>query len=111
MDLARASSKAYKGNPFVATAAIGVDMFPHTHHKEMVLLFERIVDPVVAETPVVDVAMTPVVNDAETPVVDVVVRPVVDDAVTDAAIAVEAVANDAVESEVTDADVTVETAQ
>lgn len=25
-------------------SAIGVDMFPHTHHKEMVLLFERTVD-------------------------------------------------------------------
>lgn len=44
VDLARPSSKAYKGNPFVATAAIGVDMFPHTHHKEMVLLFERVAD-------------------------------------------------------------------
>lgn len=32
------------GNPFVMTKAIGVDMFPHTHHKEMVMLFERTVD-------------------------------------------------------------------
>lgn len=44
VDLSRPASKAYKGQPFVATAAVGVDMFPHTHHKEMVLLFERVVD-------------------------------------------------------------------
>lgn len=64
LDLARPSSKQYKGkvmlslclcfflnyfhmasgNPFVVKAAVGVDMFPHTHHKEMVLLFERTVD-------------------------------------------------------------------
>lgn len=49
LDLARPSSKQYKGNPFVVTAAVGVDMFPHTHHKEMVLLFERTVDEVVDE--------------------------------------------------------------
>lgn len=34
------------GDPFVPTAAIGVDMFPHTHHKEMVLLFERKTDDI-----------------------------------------------------------------
>lgn len=46
VDLARPCSKSYRGNPFRATAAVGVDMFPQTHHSEMVLLFERIKDEV-----------------------------------------------------------------
>ncbi|KAG4071923.1 hypothetical protein HA402_006084 [Bradysia odoriphaga] len=44
VDLARPYSKQYKGNPFVAKLVKGVDMFPHTQHKEMILLFERIKD-------------------------------------------------------------------
>lgn len=43
IDLARPCSKTLKGDPFVVTQAVGVDMFPHTDHKEMVLLFERFV--------------------------------------------------------------------
>lgn len=44
------------------TLAVGVDMFPQTHHKEMVLLFERIKDaeeamiteePSIESTPIV----------------------------------------------------------
>lgn len=49
VDLARPCSKSYRGNPFRATAAIGVDMFPQTHHSEMVLLFERVQDEIVEE--------------------------------------------------------------
>lgn len=62
IDLARPCSKSYKGsvilivffflvymdiilgNPFVPKIAVGVDMFPHTYHKEMVVLFERVKD-------------------------------------------------------------------
>lgn len=32
----------FSGEPFVAVSAVGVDMFPHTNHKELVILFERI---------------------------------------------------------------------
>jgi len=44
-DLARPCSKTLKGEPFLLTKAVGVDMFPHTDHKEMVLLFERLIEP------------------------------------------------------------------
>lgn len=44
IDLARPCSKTLKGEPFILTKAVGVDMFPHTEHKEMVLLFERFLD-------------------------------------------------------------------
>ncbi|KAJ6645561.1 tRNA (uracil-5-)-methyltransferase like A [Pseudolycoriella hygida] len=44
VDLARPLSKTYKGNPFIAKCVMGVDMFPHTQHKEMIILFERIKD-------------------------------------------------------------------
>lgn len=44
IDLARPCSKTLKGEPFVITKAVGVDMFPHTEHKEMILLFERVLD-------------------------------------------------------------------
>lgn len=46
------------GNPFVPTAAVGVDMFPYTHHCEMVILFERqpdVVDDSMNETPSITV--------------------------------------------------------
>lgn len=51
IDFARPCSKTLKGEPFIVTQAGGVDVFPHTAHKEMVLLFERVVDdkPSVAE--------------------------------------------------------------
>lgn len=50
IDLARPRSKTLKGEPFVVTKAVSVDMFPHTDHKEMVLLFERLIEPQVETT-------------------------------------------------------------
>ncbi|XP_059052002.1 tRNA (uracil-5-)-methyltransferase homolog A [Achroia grisella] len=40
-DLARQSSKTLRGAPFVPVRAVPVDMFPHTKHVELVILFER----------------------------------------------------------------------
>ncbi|XP_075541207.1 tRNA (uracil-5-)-methyltransferase homolog A [Dermacentor variabilis] len=42
LDLARAASNNYRGDPFVLTKAVPVDMFPHTPHTELVLLMERL---------------------------------------------------------------------
>lgn len=42
LDLARASSNNYRGDPFVVTKVVPVDMFPHTPHCELVLLMERL---------------------------------------------------------------------
>lgn len=42
IDFSRPCSKTLKGDPFVLKEAAAVDMFPHTEHIEMVLLFERI---------------------------------------------------------------------
>ncbi|KAL3258996.1 hypothetical protein MRX96_016656 [Rhipicephalus microplus] len=42
LDLARAASNNYRGDPFVLTKAVPVDMFPHTPHCELVLLMERL---------------------------------------------------------------------
>ncbi|CAH2048726.1 unnamed protein product, partial [Iphiclides podalirius] len=41
VDLSRASSKTLRGAPFTPVCAIPVDMFPHTKHLELVILFER----------------------------------------------------------------------
>jgi len=41
IDLTRPCSKILKGHPFVPKVAIPVDMFPHTPHTELILLFER----------------------------------------------------------------------
>ncbi|XP_055532938.1 tRNA (uracil-5-)-methyltransferase homolog A [Wyeomyia smithii] len=41
VDLMRPCSKAMRGVPFVAKKAIPVDMFPHSPHVELVVLFER----------------------------------------------------------------------
>uniref|UniRef100_A0A1A9UG99 tRNA (uracil(54)-C(5))-methyltransferase n=1 Tax=Glossina austeni TaxID=7395 RepID=A0A1A9UG99_GLOAU len=41
IELGRPESKQYKGNPFFPKTAIAVDMFPHTTHTELVVLFER----------------------------------------------------------------------
>ncbi|XP_045448001.1 tRNA (uracil-5-)-methyltransferase homolog A [Melitaea cinxia] len=41
VDLARPSSKTLKGAPFVPVCAVPVDMFPHTRHVELLILFER----------------------------------------------------------------------
>ncbi|XP_064620484.1 tRNA (uracil-5-)-methyltransferase homolog A-like [Lineus longissimus] len=43
-DLMRPESKRIKGKPFVAIRAIPVDLFPHTMHCELVVLFERYSD-------------------------------------------------------------------
>ena len=40
--LCRPSAKKTPGRPFRPTKAIAVDMFPHTNHYELVLLFERV---------------------------------------------------------------------
>lgn len=42
IDFSRPCSKSLKGDPFVLKEAAAVDMFPHTDHVEMVLLFERL---------------------------------------------------------------------
>lgn len=41
VDLCRLPSNNYRGNPFYPIEAAVVDMFPHTPHKELVLIFER----------------------------------------------------------------------
>ncbi|XP_054707728.1 tRNA (uracil-5-)-methyltransferase homolog A-like [Uloborus diversus] len=41
IDLCRPTSNNYRGNPFYPVQAAVVDMFPHTPHKEIVLIFER----------------------------------------------------------------------
>lgn len=43
-DFSRPCSKSLKGDPFILKEAAGIDMFPHTDHVEMVLLFERVID-------------------------------------------------------------------
>lgn len=37
----RPCSKQLRGEPFIAKRAIAVDLFPHTPHTELVILFER----------------------------------------------------------------------
>lgn len=44
--LGRPRSKNLFGEPFVPIKAIPVDMFPHTNHCELIILFERINDNV-----------------------------------------------------------------
>ncbi|KAH8373361.1 hypothetical protein KR009_004096 [Drosophila setifemur] len=41
IELARPESKQYKGEPFYPKSAVAVDMFPHTSHTELIILFER----------------------------------------------------------------------
>jgi len=41
VDFARPTSKNYKFEPFVPVKALGVDMFPHTNHYELVLYLQR----------------------------------------------------------------------
>ncbi|XP_034103929.1 tRNA (uracil-5-)-methyltransferase homolog A [Drosophila albomicans] len=41
IELSRPESKHWKGEPFYPKSAVAVDMFPHTTHTELVILFER----------------------------------------------------------------------
>lgn len=41
VDLSKNCSKTMKGDPFQAKIAVAVDMFPHTPHCELLVLFER----------------------------------------------------------------------
>ncbi|CAM1327604.1 TRMT2A (predicted) [Pycnogonum litorale] len=41
LELCRTTSNNYKGEPFVPVEATAVDLFPHTPHCELVVLFER----------------------------------------------------------------------
>ncbi|XP_035892405.1 tRNA (uracil-5-)-methyltransferase homolog A [Anopheles stephensi] len=45
IDLMRPCSKQLRGEPFIAQKAIAVDLFPHTPHTELVILFEREPEP------------------------------------------------------------------
>ncbi len=40
--LARPTSNSHPGDPFVPRAVVPVDMFPHTRHFELAILFERV---------------------------------------------------------------------
>jgi len=42
VDLSRPASKTCKGEPFFPVKVIPVDLFPHTKHFELVILFERV---------------------------------------------------------------------
>ncbi|GBN59190.1 tRNA (uracil-5-)-methyltransferase A [Araneus ventricosus] len=42
VDLCRTPSNNYRGCPFYPVQAMVVDMFPHTPHKELVMVFERV---------------------------------------------------------------------
>jgi tRNA (uracil-5-)-methyltransferase len=55
VDLQRPCSKSMKGDPFVAKLAVAVDMFPHTPHTELVILFEREVEKMQTDNTVEDV--------------------------------------------------------
>ena len=41
IDLGRLTSNTYKGEPFLPKKVIPVDLFPHTRHFELIILFER----------------------------------------------------------------------
>lgn len=42
IDFGRPESKTLHGEPFIPVCAVGVDMFPHTKHFELVICFERV---------------------------------------------------------------------
>jgi tRNA (uracil-5-)-methyltransferase len=44
IDLMKPVSKTLKGNPFIPKIARPIDLFPHTPHTELIILFERQVD-------------------------------------------------------------------
>ena len=41
VSLTRSRSNAYQGEPFEAVTTTGVDLFPHTPHYELFILFQR----------------------------------------------------------------------
>lgn len=51
VDFGKNLSKSLRGEPFILKEAAGVDMFPHTEHSEMILLFERLPKPVSQSQP------------------------------------------------------------
>ena len=44
VSLCRPCSNRVKGLPFRPVKSVPVDMFPHTHHCELVVLFERVTE-------------------------------------------------------------------
>ncbi|XP_072949423.1 tRNA (uracil-5-)-methyltransferase homolog A [Epargyreus clarus] len=58
LDLARPTSKTLRGAPFAPVAAVPVDMFPHTKHVELVVLFQREENSAAAEVESADKAVT-----------------------------------------------------
>ncbi|XP_023160102.2 tRNA (uracil-5-)-methyltransferase homolog A [Drosophila hydei] len=64
IELARPESKQYKGEPFYPKTAVAVDMFPHTTHTELVILFER--DSKATQTESVEQKATKECNEAST---------------------------------------------
>lgn len=50
VDLCKNCSKTMKGEPFIPKIAVPVDLFPHTPHCELVILFERAEEPKVEIT-------------------------------------------------------------
>ena len=42
ISLGRPPSNTYKGDPFVPRIVVPVDLFPHTRHVEVVILYERL---------------------------------------------------------------------
>lgn len=57
VDLTRPCSKTMKGDPFIPKIAVAVDMFPHTPHTELVILFERAVEATIVKVEVNKVEM------------------------------------------------------
>jgi len=50
LDLSRApSKKGFRGEPFLPSKAVPIDLFPQTHHCELVILFERVTPEQVTE--------------------------------------------------------------
>ena len=41
IDLGRPPSNTYRGDPFIPKRVVPVDLFPHTNHIELVILYER----------------------------------------------------------------------
>ncbi|XP_058462953.1 tRNA (uracil-5-)-methyltransferase homolog A [Malaya genurostris] len=65
IDLIRPCSKAMRGAPFVARKALPVDMFPHSPHVELVIVFERDPEQEAHEQPTDEVTEEQPNNDNE----------------------------------------------